>query len=292
MRRLAFEAPAARDVVATSVESHAGPRGWSRAVRGFTRVRVSTLLIYIASICVALGLWQFLSKRSHLPALFPPATVTFERFWTMLSNGILLHASGASLARIAVGFGVGSVAGAALGLVMGSSATARALLEPYVQFFRFIPPLAWFAPVLLWFGTGESAKVTLIVYTTIFVVTLNTMAGVAAVPRNKIRMAQSFGATPRQLFVLITLPASAPYTFTGMRIAMGNSFMTVVAAEMLAANQGLGVLVNDGLLFLQITSVFAAIIALGVLGFAMDRLFQFLIQRFAGRFSVSTGAFR
>ena len=209
----------------------------------------------------------------------------------MLADGTLLHASEVSLARIAVGFAVGSVGGVVLGLAMGRSATARAVLEPYVQFFRFIPPLAWFAPVLLWFGTGESAKVMLIVYTTIFVVTLNTIAGVEAVPRNKIRMAQSFGATSRQLFLLVTLPASAPYIFSGMRIAMGNSFMTVVAAEMLAANQGLGVLINDGLLFLQITTVFAAIIALGILGFATDRLFQFLIRRFGGRFSAGTGAF-
>lgn len=289
MRKLALQT-FPRDVEAHALEATAGVRVWKATAYGARRMRKSSLLIYGASISVALGLWQLLSERSNMQALFPPATVTLRRFWTMLVDGVLLHASGASLARIAVGFAVGSGAGVFLGLAMGRSATARALLEPYVHFFRFIPPLAWFAPVLLWFGTGESAKVLLIVYTTIFVVTLNTMAGVAAVPRNKIRMAQSFGGTPRQLFVLVTLPASAPYIFSGMRIAMGNSFMTVVAAEMLAANQGLGVLVNDGLLFLQMTSVFAAIITLGVLGFATDRLFLLLIRRFGGRFSAGTGA--
>ena len=288
MRRLALEV--ARDSAAAGLESVVD-RKTRTQLRFRSRSRAWTLLIYITSIAVAIGLWQFLSERSSTPALFPPATVTFRRFWTMLVDGSLLHASGASLARILVGFLLGSIGGVVLGLLMGRSETLRALFEPYVHFFRFIPPLAWFAPVLLWFGTGESAKVLLIVYTTIFVVTLNTMAGVAAVPRNKIRMAQSFGASPRQLFLLVTLPASAPYIFSGMRIAMGNSFMTVVAAEMLAANQGLGVLVNSGLLFLQITTVFAAIVALGILGLATDRLFQVLIRRFGGRYSSGTGAF-
>jgi NitT/TauT family transport system permease protein len=98
-------------------------------------------------------------------------------------------------------------------------------------------------------------------------------------------MARAFGGTPLQIFFLVTLPASLPYVFTGMRIAMGNSFMTVVAAEMLAANEGLGYLINSGSLFLDTRTVFSGVIALGTLGFAADRLFQSLIRQFGGRFT-------
>ncbi len=218
--------------------------------------------------------------------LFPPPSTTFARLAGLIRDGTLEQAAGVSLARIAAGFIAGSIAGILLGLLLGTSRTARALLEPYVHFLRFIPPLAWFAPVLLWVGTGELAKILLIMYTTVFVVALNTTAGVITIPRSKIRMARALGGRPLQIFFLVTLPASAPYVFTGMRIAMGNSFMTIVAAEMLAANDGLGYLVNSGALFLDTSTVFSGVIALGTLGFATDRFFLFLIGRFGGRFAL------
>jgi ABC-type nitrate/sulfonate/bicarbonate transport system permease component len=264
---------------------HAPAGPWARLVRALRDDHVNTPLVYALSILIALGGWQLAAERFHLQLLFPPPTMTFRRFLDLVLDGSLEQASAVSLARILAGFLIGSAAGIALGLLLGTWRMVRAIAEPYVHFFRFVPPLAWFAPVLLWFGTGELAKVLLIVYTTVFVVALNTMAGVTAIPRNKVRMARAFGARPAQIFYLITLPASLPYVFTGMRIAMGNSFMTVVAAEMLAATQGLGYLVNSGVLFLDTRTVFSGVIALGILGFGTDRLFQWLIRRFGGRFA-------
>ena len=251
-----------------------------------------SLWIYTFSIVIVIIIWQVAAYRFHLLLLFPPPSTTFKRLFEMLLNGSLEWASLISLRRIMEGFLIGSVAGTGCGLLLGTSRTVRALAEPYVHFFRFVPPLAWFAPVLLWFGTGEAAKVLLIVYTTVFVVTLNAMVGVAAVPRNKLRMARAFGASPSQIFFLVVLPASAPYIFTGMRIAMGNSFMTVVAAEMLAASDGLGYLINSGVLFLDTTTVFSGVIALGALGFAADRAFQWVVRRLGGRFTAGQFAFK
>src|SRR3989449_9004538 len=93
---------------------------------------------------------------------------------------------------------------------------------------------------VIWFGIGEGAKIFLIIYTTIFIVILNTAAGVSAIPPNKIRAGQSLGATRAPIFLHVALPATVPYILTGMRLAMANSFTTIGAAELVAAHEGLG----------------------------------------------------
>lgn len=273
-----------------------GGKGPTRAVVALRRAladeRLSTALVYAISLLVVFALWEWSAQAFGLLALFPPPTVTVKRFAELVLDGTLEAAAVVSLLRILAGFLVGSLAGTALGLLMGSSPVVRALAEPYVHFLRFVPPLAWFAPVLLWFGTGESTRVLLIFYTTVFVVALNAMAGVAAVARNKVRMARAFGANRRQVFFLITLPASLPFIFTGMRMAMGNSFMTVVAAEMLGATEGLGYFVLSSQFWLDIAAIFSGVIALGVLGFAADHLFQWLIRRYGAKYGVQQSAFQ
>lgn len=248
--------------------------------------RLNTAIVYTASIVIVVAAWEWSARRFGFLALFPPPSATFARLAELVADGSIGVASLYSLARILAGFLAGSAIGVFLGLLMGTTALFRAIVDPYIHFLRFVPPLAWFAPVLLWFGTGEMTRILLITYTTVFVVALNTMAGVMAVPRNKARMARAFGANHAQVFFLVTMPASMPFVFTGMRLAMGNSFATVVAAEMLAANNGLGYLIASSQLWLEITTIFSAVIALGVLGFAADRLFRWLIDRFGGRFAV------
>jgi NitT/TauT family transport system permease protein len=140
---------------------------------------------------------------------------------------------------------------------------------------------------VIWFGIGEASKVFLIIYTTVFIVILNTAAGVGAISPNKIRAAQALGATPRQIFFLVAFPATVPYILTGMRIAMANSFTTIVAAELVAANDGLGVILWQGRLYMQIDDIFVAMVSLCVLGFTFDRLFRLGVARFAGRYDVT-----
>ena len=274
--------PRTSDGIAAVAPAPSGTAGPARPPR---RERLYALLLYAVSLAVGLGEWQGAAYRFHLLLLFPPPTAAFGRLARLVLDGTLELAAAVSLLRILVGFLAGSLLGILLGLLLGAGRTWRAVLEPYVHFLRFVPPLAWFAPVLLWVGTGELAKVLLIVYTTVFVVALNTMAGVLAIPHNKLRMASAFGASRPQIFLLVVLPGSLPYVLTGMRIAMGNSFMTVVAAEMLAANQGLGYLIQNGVLFLDTNTVFSGIIALGALGFLSDRAFRWATGRFGSRFT-------
>ena len=138
------------------------------------------------------------------------------------------------------GFLGGSLIGIPIGLAIGSFAIVRRMLEPYTEFLRFIPATALITVAVIWFGIGEGSKIFLIIYTTVFIVIINTAAGVTAVAPNKIRAARSLGASRAQVFFFVALPATVPYILTGMRLAMANSFVTIIAAELVAANDGLG----------------------------------------------------
>lgn len=234
------------------------------------------------------AIWQLASVYLVGSVLFPPPTVVFRKAVVLLGNGVLLEHVAASLRRILAGFVAGSLLGIPIGLLMGSFRPARRLLEPYTEFLRFVPSVAMITVAVIWFGIGESSKIFLIVYTTIFIVILNTAAGVSAIAPNKIRAAQSLGATRGQIFCHVALPATVPYILTGMRLAMANSFTTIVAAELIAANDGLGKMLWDGRMFMLVDDIFVSLVTLGLLGFTVDRLFRWSIYTFAGKYSPTT----
>lgn len=233
-------------------------------------------------------IWHVVSAYVIASVLFPTPYEVLLRFIELLQEGVLLENIGASLHRIVIGFILGSLIGIPIGLVIGSFPLARKILEPWTESLRFIPSVAMITIAVIWFGIGEASKIFLIIYTTVFIVILNTAAGVGAISANKIRAAQALGASSRQIFFLVALPATVPYILTGMRIAMANSFTTIVAAELVAANSGLGVMLWQGRMYMQIGDIFVALVSLCILGFTADRLFRFGVSRFAGRYDVST----
>lgn len=241
-------------------------------------------LVILVSVVVFVTVWAVAASLYKFPALFPGPKLVLDRGVEIWNSGALFSDIVDSLRRILIGFALGSLIGITLGLLAGSNRIILGLIDPFLAFFRFVPPLAWFAPALIWFGTGDSSKVVLIMYTSIFVVAVNTVGGVSAIPPNMLRMAGTFGISFRQRFVSILLPASTPYIIAGMRVAMGNAFMTVVTAEMLGASSGLGVLLNQALTLTDTRAVFVVIIILGFLGVAFDALFVFLMGRYGSRF--------
>lgn len=188
------------------------------------------------------------------------------------------------LLRILAGWAIGSGLGIPLGLLMGDIRFFRYMLTPYIQFFRFIPPISFVTLSLIWFGMGETSKIILIIYTTIFIVTVNTIAGVMSVNPVHEQAAQCLGANRFKIFIWVILPSTIPFLLTGMRLAMGNSFMTIVAAEMIAAEKGLGFLIFTSRLFMQTERIFMGIVSLGLLGFVVDTVFRFGMQKFARQY--------
>lgn len=241
-------------------------------------------VLLIGSATVVTFLWHFIATRYFRPELFPGPLQVLNTGLEMLLSGELADHVSISMQRIWIGFFAGSLIAIPLGLLMGVNRTIRTIFEPYSQFLRFIPAIAWITPVIIWFGIGELSKVLLIMYTTIFIVLINTMVGVTNISQNKIRAAQSLGASPLQAFIYMTLPAALPFALTGMRLAMGNSFMTVVSAEMLAAESGLGYLIFNARLWMATDQIFIGIACLGALGILTDWGFRYAIRRFGHQY--------
>lgn len=241
-------------------------------------------LASLLSVGAILALWQYGSSQAVIPLLFPSPASTLSTALKLWEEGRLISDIAASLSRIAVGFAIGSALGVALGILMGSFRLVRLVFDPYVQFFRALPALAWIPAAMVWLGTGEESKIALLAYTTVFVVALNTMIGVSSVPANQLRAAACFGATPWQAFRLVRAPATVSYMLTGMRLAMGNCFSTIIAAELLAPKAGLGYLIFSSRTWMQTEYAFVGIVILGSLGFAVDRLFSWTTNRLCARF--------
>lgn len=139
---------------------------------------------------------------------------------------------------------------------------------------------------LVWFGIGETSKVVLILYATFFIVVLNTLTGVLAVEEDKIRSARSMGASEWQIVLHVIIPSTVPYMFTGIRLAMGTSFMAIIGAEMIASNEGVGYLIWNSRLFFRTDWIFVGLICLGLMGFITDRAVALLGRKLLARYGV------
>jgi NitT/TauT family transport system permease protein len=242
--------------------------------------------IFALSLLCALLVWTALAWWVGKPAFLPSPAKTLDGAIELVRNGDLQADVAISFMRIMVGFTVGTLIGIPLGLLMGMSRFVRAFMDPYVEFFRFIPPIAFVTLAVIWFGLGETSKIVLIVYTTLFMVAINTMIGVLGIEPDKRFAALCLGATRTQVFVHVMIPAVIPSIVTGMKIAMGNSFMTVVSAEMVAARSGIGFLIFNSRLFLLTEWIFVGIITLGTMGFITDRALRLLASTLLKRYDV------
>jgi NitT/TauT family transport system permease protein len=255
-----------------------------RPLARIARRTAQALLYYGVPIAAFVVLWQLWSAAFAVPQLFPSPWQTARTFVGLIADGSLPHDAAASLVRILVGFLLGSGIGAVVGLLIGSARLIREIVDPYVNFLRFISGVAWISIFIVWLGIGEASKIALIVYTTAFAVVLNTVAGVAAIAPNKLRAARCFGATPTQRFFWVTLPATIPHILTGMRLSLSNAFLVIVAAEMVQADSGIGFTIIAARLFLAPDVIFCGMITLGLLGLLSDRVLELTARTVLGRY--------
>jgi ABC-type nitrate/sulfonate/bicarbonate transport system permease component len=248
--------------------------------------RLGRVLTALFSVGLGLLVWEVLSWR--FPPLFLPSPrLTLQAVGELWDDGTLIQSIGASLARIMAGWSLGLIIGIPVGILMGYFSFVRRLLDPYVEFFRFIPPIAFVTLAVIWLGPGEASKIALILYTTIFIVTINTIAGVLSVSELRLRAAATLGAGRLQTLLTVIVPSTVPYMVTGARIAMGNSFLTIVSAEIVAAQVGLGSMIWTSRNYGKTDWVFVGIITLGLLGYVCDRVVRFVARRFLKRYAVA-----
>lgn len=246
----------------------------------------SRLWLSAASLALLLGGWWLLAHSGWVPSLFLPAPeAVLNKLFVVAGQGFmdatLWQHLEASLQRIALALIAAVAVGVPLGALMGRSQLAQGLLDPMLEAYRPVPPLAYLPLIVIWFGIGELSKVLLIFLAILAPVVIATRHGVAQVSRNRLRVAQSLGASRSQLLWLVVLPEALPQILTGIRIGLGAGWSTLVAAELVAATRGLGFMVQSAAQFLVTDVVVLGILVIAAVAFALELSLRALQDRLA-----------
>jgi ABC-type nitrate/sulfonate/bicarbonate transport system permease component len=232
-------------------------------------------LVSVAAVAVALAAWLAASFAGVLdPNRLPPAQVLWETLTDLLRDGYagkpFWQQVLASLGRALSGFALAVIIGVPTGIWIGTHRLFNAVVTPFLTFLRPIPPIALVPLFIFYFGIGELSKVALIFLTAFLYLTVNAASGVRSVPEDLILASKSLGLTGQQIFFHVILPAASASILTGMRIAMTLSWALVVAAELIAAQVGLGYMIMDATTFYRIPVVYVGIITIGLIGLALE----------------------
>ena len=236
----------------------------------------------------------FITKRGSLSirpaggmtmeALFlPPPEKVWSTFLTLNAEGYqgvsLWENVFWSLARVFIGFGLGCLFGIPLGYAMGLNGWLRGWFDPIVEFMRPVPPLALIPLVIIWFGIGEQGKISLLFLAALWIMTIAARSGVSGVNISKVHAAYSLGASKPQILTRVIIPNSLPDIFTGARVAMGVCWGTVVAAELVAAEKGIGKMIIAASKFQLTDIVIVGIVIIGIIGFGIEVLMRIIEKR-------------
>lgn len=241
--------------------------------------RNQLLILNVVSIVSGIAVWWVLALNGFQ---FPTPPEVVQKAIDLWSAGILQADILASLGRVLSGFLLGSLAAIPVGFLMGWYTTARGLFEPWIQFFRTIPPLALLPLVLVLMGIGEVPKVFVIFLAAFLACVISTYQGVVSVDRTLINAARVLGAKDGTIFAQVVVPASTPFILVGMRVGLGSAWATVVAAELLAAQAGLGARMQQAQLYYDLATIFVGILMIGILGLIMDRLLLLAESKLTG----------
>ncbi|MDO4718406.1 MAG: ABC transporter permease [Propionibacteriaceae bacterium] len=263
---------------ATAAPSQGGTHH-SAAASAERASRRKMLLLNGISVAGGLGLWWLLSVSGfRLPT--PPEVVASAV--SLASDGTLATDLAASLGRVLSGFVLGTALAIPVGFLMGWYPLARGIIEPWVQFFRTVPPLAIIPLAIVILGIGEQPKVFVIFLAAFLSCVISTFQGVVNVDKTLINAARVLGAKDGQIFARVVVPASTPFILVGMRIGLGSAWATVVAAELIAAQQGIGFRMQAAQTYYDLPTIFLGLICIGVLGLVMDRILLFAEKKLTG----------
>lgn len=227
-----------------------------------------------ASIVGGIALWWLLSLLNPTTLPSPPAVV--KRFVDLWNKGTWQADVLASLTRVFLGFLIGTGLAIPLGFLMGWYRPVRAVIEPWTQFFRTVPPLAIIPLAIVLLGIGEVPKVFVITLAAFLVSIVATFQGVLNVDKTLINAGRVLGASDMTIFARIAVPASTPFIMVGLRQGLGASWATLVAAELIAAQQGIGARMQQAQIYYDLATIFVGLITIGVFGLIMDRLLLWL----------------
>lgn len=251
----------------------------SRRRKKGSSTRTLLLVLNGISLVGGIAIWWTLSLNGFQ---FPTPDAVVRKAIQLWNNGTLQKDILASLGRIFAGFLLGSALAIPVGFLMGWYTVARGLFEPWIQFFRTIPPLALLPLVLVLMGIGEVPKIFVIFLAAFLACVIATYQGVVSVDRTMINAARVLGSKDFGIFTRVVVPASTPFILVGMRVGLGSAWGTLIAAELLAAQQGLGRRMQEAQLYYDLATIFVGIIVIGILGLVMDRLLLLAESKLTG----------
>ncbi len=250
---------------------------------GFKNIFLQHKSIFISTLSVLslLLLWYVITALQLVPALFLPSPyAVWQKFLTVSQQGFmqatLWQHLAASITRVLLALIAAIVVGVPLGLWMGMNKWVRAVLDPLVELLRPIPPLAYLPLLVIWFGIGEGTKVLLIFFSILAPVIISSAHGVLSHQINRERAAQSLGATNLQVLKYVILPTALPHILTGIRIGLGVGWSTLVASELVAADRGIGFMVQSAAQFLITDTVVLGIIVIAVVAVSFELFLRWL----------------
>jgi taurine transport system permease protein len=241
----------------------------------------SSLVANVVSVAIFISLWWLATHFGWIKPLFLPKP---EAIWGAFQQAVDGELDGHtlwvhflwSLYRVFAAFLLAVVVGVPVGIAMGVSRIARGIFDPPIEFYRPLPPLAYLPLMIIWFGIGETAKVILLFLAIFAPVALSARAGVKSVSQEQIHAARSLGASSSQVIRHVILPGALPEILVGLRIGMGVGWTTLVAAEMVAADAGLGKMVFNASNFLRTDVVILGILAIGVVAYAFELVMRWV----------------
>ncbi len=239
----------------------------------------------ILPILLFLGGWEILARLRLIPGhfFFPPFSTVIQEFYWLTTNGVLGNNFLSSLVRVLVGFSTGSLAGVAVGIMMGWNETTNKALHPIFSLLYPIPALGWLPILMLWFGIGEMLPIAIIFICSFFPVLYNTVTGIKAVPKDLIKVAETLGASRIKILKTIILPLALPNIFTGLRLEAGMAWRVIIAAEMVAIPTGIGALLMRAESLIRVDIIIVCLIVLSIMCLSFEKFFIYMEHRLTGK---------
>ncbi|MDJ0535401.1 MAG: ABC transporter permease subunit [Xenococcaceae cyanobacterium MO_207.B15] len=240
-----------------------------------TRILTKERIISLTTIAIVFLAWTLVTEKELISPLFLPSPIAvWAAFIDILQNGYkgnsLIFHIGESMYRLVLALVLAIVTAIPLGMLSGFSKAIRAALDPIIEFYRPLPPLAYYTLLVIWLGIENPSKIALLYLGAFAPLYIAAVSGVQRIPRDRLNASLSLGASSWQVFVYVIFPSCMPDLFTGLRTAIGFAYTTLVAAEMVAAVSGIGWMVLDASKFLRSDVIFVGIIIMGIIAIIID----------------------
>ena len=232
----------------------------------------------ILPVAVFLAIWEIVARLNLIPGqfFFPPFSTVVVEFYYLIACGVLGENFLSSLVRVLIGFSAGSIAGIAVGIVMGWRDALNKALHPIISLLYPIPALGWLPLLMLWIGINEMLPITIIFICSFFPVLYNTVTGIKNVNKDYIQVARTLGASDTRILATVVLPLALPNIFTGLRLESGMAWRVIIAAEMVAIPTGIGALMMKAESLIRIDIIIVCLIVLAVMCLSFEKFFAYM----------------